>query len=342
MLLSFVLPAQRPLVSGGNLYNDYLATALADMVPVRQMDATEWLANSGRDSADDADTWYLVDSLCLPAIDDYLATRDEPGRIALIAHLLPSHDPAGASVQSLALERRVLDAIAVVVATSAFTGAALRARGLPDTRIITVPPAASFTPSGPPARAIPGADNARILLVGNLVPIKGALEFLRTYAAQVRASDDFCIDIVGPMDIDPDYARACTAFAQARPALATRVHFHGPVAHEDMPGFYRRAAIFVSCSRVETFGMALQEARRMGVPVLVRRGGHAATHVTSPEVGAVYDDMDDLVAGLLGCLRAPQRLRDLAYSAYRARLDSDYSWAQAARTLIARLRAMAV
>ena len=341
MLLTLVLPRNRPLISGGNLYNDRLADALAAHVSVRIVDPPGWL--TGHMSGHVSGSWALVDSLCLAAVPDYLASCAEPARVLLLAHLLPSHDPAGADPARLALERQVLQAVDGVLATGEYGRAIVRACLVDEARIVTVPPALSWSDDALADVPGRGADGpARALLVGNIIPVKGFLGFLRALDARLDPSDTLAIDIVGPADIDPAYAQACTIFANSSTVLAPRVHFHGPVAHADMPGFYRRASVFVSSSRVETFGMALQEARRVGVPVLARRGGNAAAHVPGPEVGALYDDVDGLADGLLALVRAPIRLAALRKSARAARLLAGYTWADAARSLLDQLQRVPV
>lgn len=343
--LTFVAPPPGALLTGGNLYNAQLAEALAPLIPVRIIDQRTWLAESARPDRSSERTVTIVDSLYLAAIPEHRALYPEKhsdaGPVLLLAHMLPSHDRGAAIDAQLDLEERVLRIVDGVVATSTYVRDTTRERGLPADRIITVTPALAMPAASSPPTATDGPQ--RVLLVGNAIPHKGFLEFLDELADRIEPADSLVVDIVGHLDMDADYANRCTQFVRTSAALAARVTFHGPVAPADMPDLYRRAAVFVSSSRAETFGMALQEARWMGLPLLVLRGsGHADAHVPSPQVGSVHDSHGDLVDRLLSLVRAPDQLHALRMSAFRARLAGDYTWARAARSFLEQLRAMPV
>ena len=332
MRLTFVLPATAPLISGGNLYNSHLIAALERRVPTRLMTPADW--TDDRRATDD--TWYLVDSLCLDAICARDRAPDRRGRSLLIAHLLPSMDPVRASPAELQRQRQALQRVDGVLATSDYAAWSLAEHGLPSSRILAVPPALSLALDG--ARPQPDSP-PRVLLVGNLVPIKGILPFLHHLRDGVAPRDQFAIDIAGPTDIDHDYARACVDAVRTSRALETRVHFHGPVPHAQMMAHYRRAACFVSCARMETFGMALHEARHVGLPVLARRAGNVASHVPNARTGMLYHSLEQLVVGLLTLLRDPPALATLQANAFAERLRPHYTWDDAADRLLEKLRA---
>jgi glycosyltransferase involved in cell wall biosynthesis len=100
---------------------------------------------------------------------------------------------------------------------------------------------------------------------------------------------------------------------------------------------YRRANLFISASRMETFGMALQEARAHGLPILALDAGHARHHFTDGEDGVLCDSLPALVAQLLALARDPARLRVLVARARASRPSSGYTWQVAAAHLLAEL-----
>jgi glycosyltransferase involved in cell wall biosynthesis len=112
------------------------------------------------------------------------------------------------------------------------------------------------------------------------------------------------------------------------------IHFRGPVAYDVMDDHYRASSLLLSPSLMETFGMALQEARAVGLPILACRGGNAAAHIEDGISGHLYDSVRDLVTGLMELVRSPDAMRRLFASAQAARSGADYTWDVAAREFL--------
>jgi glycosyltransferase involved in cell wall biosynthesis len=55
--------------------------------------------------------------------------------------------------------------------------------------------------------------------------------------------------------------------------IMKKVTFHGPVSHDDLPGFYEQAEICVFPSHMETQGLVAPEAMAMGKPVIFSKTG---------------------------------------------------------------------
>jgi glycosyltransferase involved in cell wall biosynthesis len=338
----FVLPPQSELVSGGNIYNRELVSALRRQGgTVEEVSESEW----ARLLADSEVGTFFVDTL---SIQKFLAAVGPPGaarppgqRFVLVVHHLPSLEPGLSDDHpSLTVERAALPRFDGFLATSQYTAALLRARGL--TRpCMTVPPAL-------PARARPALEyrpGVRGLLVGNLIPRKGVLPFIAALAAARRRGDQLTVDIVGRSDLDPSYASACVRAAREAGFTDARaggdeeegrvvVHFRGPVPYEAMEGFYRDASLLLSPSSMETFGMALQEARAFGLPILATRGGNTAAHVEDGASGHLLDSPAELVDVLLELSRAPDRMRQLFAAAQALRSGGEYTWDVAAQELL--------
>ena len=121
-------------------------------------------------------------------------------------------------------------------------------------------------------------------------------------------------------------------------ALRSRIELVGEVSPEEMPAWYRRSSILVSASEVETYGMALAEARAFGLLVLALRGGHIASHVPDAEHGLLFDSLADLADGFLTLVRAPASLAERVERARAARRIDGYDWEIAAERLLDQLR----
>jgi glycosyltransferase involved in cell wall biosynthesis len=321
--LVFALPARTDELSGGNLYNEQLirALALAYEGGVTVMTIAECLARVQQGKAG----FYFIDSLNL---DDFL-NFPAPGRdqyFGLMVHHLPSLEPGVEPAdRAFSVERATLPRFDAFLATSPFTAEFLRERGYESWKILTVLPAPPADTCAIPSPAPPFVFS----MVGNLIPRKGVLELFECLALHLNETDRFCLELAGRSDLDPRYARACLEVARC-PNLRSIVRYLGPVPRDRIADCYRRAAAFVSTSKMETFGMALQEARAYGLPILAVDGGYARHHFTPGENGLLFESIGALAQALLALTRDPARMHELFRNAQRLRPSSDYVWATAA------------
>jgi glycosyltransferase involved in cell wall biosynthesis len=174
-------------------------------------------------------------------------------------------------------------------------------------------------------------------MVGNLIPRKGVLELFECLALRIHETDRFYLELAGRSDLDPRYARACLDVAQGS-NLCSIVRYLGPVPPTHIAECYRRAAGFVSTSKMETFGIALQEARAYGLPILAVDGGYTRHHFTPGENGLLFESVGALAQGLLALTRDPARMHALFGNAQHLRLSNDYTWANAAEIFSQALR----
>ena len=344
--LIFVLPEGSDQVSGGNLYNARLIAALrAASIPVASVSLEEGRARVGRGEAGR----YFIDSLDLTASGD-LPPPHAQQSFTLIVHHLPSLEPGGdveRASEALRAEQAALGRFDSYLATSPFTARYLISRGCPAERILTVPPAApapSSQPGGaPPARV--HAPPLRALIAGNVIPRKAMRELFLALEPRIAPEDQLSIEVVGRLDLDPDYARRCRELTEGSARLASIVRYRGSLPPEQMPGQYRSANLFVSASRMETFGMALQEAHAHGLPILALDGGYARHHFTDGRDGLLFFSLEALADGLLALVRDSRRARTLfehaqaSASADQLRREA-YDWPAAARRFLTQVAAL--
>ncbi|MEM7201414.1 MAG: glycosyltransferase family 4 protein [Planctomycetota bacterium] len=334
--LVFVLPDDRQRISGGNLYNARLLEAARERRPVAAIDAARWREEI---AAGEIGT-YVVDTVLLRDFAVALSSKPAGQRWLLLVHHLPSLEPGLAEdAPARHDEARVLAACDGFVVASRFTAALLRARGLGAVPIVTVPPALAVGAAAE-RRAWPSAPRA--LMVANLIARKAVAPWLEHLARRVLPTDRWGLDLLGRDDLEPDHAAACHQIVAATPLLRDRVCFVGAVSPEAMSTYYQRAALLVSASAMETFGMALQEARAHGLPILVRAGGHAAAHVEPGVTGLVCDRLDELADAFVQQLREPTALRswfDVAQARAAAAVARCGGWTEAAQSLLAQLAA---
>lgn len=293
----FVVPDPRASISGGNIYNLGLIEALRCAgVDVRVVDRR----------AARTDGHCFVDSLYLDDLSRFAPCH-------LLAHYLPAL-VEGCESLSPAERAALLAADGFVVPSAYMAGALARLAPAPRPAIVVAP--------GVEIGAPDVARKARAVLVANLVPGKGVLPFL-----QALAPRRFPLAVIGRTDVDPAYAAACRA---AGPDVA----FLGALAHDETIREIAASDFVVSASRMESFGLALAEARALGVPIVARDGGNAAAHIDEAAGGRLVDS-DHALADECVRLASDRAAIERRRRAAAARCPPPRAWADAAHDFVA-------
>ena len=101
---------------------------------------------------------------------------------------------------------------------------------------------------------------------------------------------------------DPGYADQARAAAQ-RMDVSGRVHFVGPLDHDDKWAAYDDATAYVLPSYHENFGATVVEAMSRGTPVVASREVQACQYVEQSGGGQIVRlDVESLAAGLRSLL----------------------------------------
>jgi glycosyltransferase involved in cell wall biosynthesis len=186
-------------------------------------------------------------------------------------------------------------------------------------------------------RADNGPREAFLLAVADLYPQKNLHRLIEAFAALATARPDLTLRIAG-RPIDESYAAELAAQV-ARLGLAGRIAFLGGVPREELAALYRRCAVFVFPSTVESFGMPLLEAMASAAPIACARA--AAMPEVLGEAGLYFDpdDAAGMARAIAILLDDESRRRDLAAQGLaRAAL---FSWDAAAASTLTVLRAAA-
>jgi glycosyltransferase involved in cell wall biosynthesis len=299
----FVVPDLHGPVTGGTLFNRMLVSSLSTAgVACAVLSAA---AAIGQATAADV-CW--VDSLFLDQIPR-LRRLSKTGRVGLLAHYLPSLVEHGEQLDRRHLTSAEAEALrwseSIVVPSDFMRGIVAGLLGTPRPVLVLEPGRLATGPATLPAPPM------RAVLVANLSPGKGVLPFLQSLAAQVH-QEDYVLDIIGADDFDVAYAQACKRAASER-RLGGRVGMKGALPPEETVATMARANLLVSASTMESYGMAVAEARTLGLPVMACPGGNVQHLVAEDGGDEIVRDPAALANALIALCRDPDE--------HRARLD---------------------
>ncbi len=162
-----------------------------------------------------------------------------------------------------------------------------------------------FRPSSSSAEA----QKPSILFVGRLTFQKNLLTLLKA-VAEVQRVLSVRLDLVG----DGPLRRKLEQEVQT---LGLDARFHGTIPHEQLPGLYQGADVFVLPSRIEGHPKALLEAMACRLPVIVSDAPGNRAVVTNEINGLTFptDDATSLARRIKGVLLEPERARRLSAQA---------------------------
>ncbi len=325
-LLQFVLPDDRQLPSGGNIYNAKLLAALQQMG--HALSILDFSSYERALSADQPGT-YWVDSLFVKALGQRLPLSAKKAQSWMILHHLESlHPPQGYTSDQLfeQQEEKVLQFLDGFLVTSTFSQDYLRYRGLSQP-ILLVEPATDLQ-----ATASRQTDRCReALMVANVIERKGVEAFLQQLAKVSAPTDAYQLTVVGRLDLEPDYAQSCQRLVTSTPSLRGKVRFTGPLPHAEVARCYGRSDVFISAASMETFGMALQEAFAFHLPVLAMDGGYVAHHFNKKGHGHIFNSVAILAKFFIDLVRDQAIFTNL-WKQTQTRQSVAYSWHQAAHS----------
>ena len=297
------------------MYNRQLLAALREL----RRDVTfEQRTTAGAADQVWVDSLYLAE---LPRLREGLG----PGtRVGLLLHYLPSllHVPWAGALSEI--ELRALQATDVILTPSEYLKQLVETN-CPAKRCACVTPGVEVTQPGGALR------DGSALMICNVTENKGVLPFLRELAALSPPS--FTLAIAGDLQLEAAYAGACRALCEQHAWLREHVSFLGSVPQRELFTRLAHASVLVSASRMESYGMALAEARALGTPILALPGGNIAQHVAAESGGQLAANPRALARVLCDLMSDPA---ELAVRVTRARASA-YArpWTAAAQDFLA-------
>ncbi|GAA3641922.1 glycosyltransferase family 4 protein [Microbacterium awajiense] len=327
--LAFVVPRgvdDPARVSGGSVFDRRLADALvARGRPVRvvEVGATPAaLADVFDDIPDGAPV--LIDGLVARAGPDVLERHAGRVRTAVLAHMVTAAF-ADAAEHEISAERRAFRSASTVIATSDWTQRRLiDDEGVRRERVVVVAPG---TDPAPVSLGTP--DGAALLCVGTVAPHKGQ-DVLVEALRGVGTDHPWHCTIVGSVEGSPPFVAHVRTRAR-RAGIEDRLSFAGVLDRAHLERAYRRADLVVAPSRVESYGMAIAEALRRGIPVVASDvGGIPQAVGVGGAALLVPPDRPDLLGRALGAWLTDPGLRERLTNRARSTRRERPTWSEAA------------
>ena len=316
--------------SGGNRYNACLTEALHQIGA--EIEVMEWEAFEAeiRPGIFWIDTLYMEQWAQTP-------TKHPGQQVGLLVHHLESlYPPPGMDSDAYFVEHEnaILKQFDAFLVTSPFTKEYLIRRGFGDQAILVVPPAMHQVPDV----QISAEPNLRALMVANLIERKGILAWLEVLEEKEEKPGNFELTIIGSDELEAEYAAACKEKVANSPLLKKSVRLTGPLPHEEVWKYYPASNLFISAAHMETYGMALQEAVAVGLPILALRGGHVQAHVKEGENGYLFGELGEMAGCFVRLSGDVEERRKLVEGARASKPDPGYDWGAAGRLYVELVR----
>ncbi|MGY1777187.1 glycosyltransferase [Geodermatophilus sp. SYSU D00804] len=238
-----------------------------------------------------------------------------------VGHTLTGRGPRVRLLRALGgwIERSTFRRADAVVVLTGRTAAALRADGVPDERLSTIP--SGFDPalfSGGAPDVFPGVARPRVGYVGRLAPQKDPATLVRAFG---RMREEASLVVVGD---GPD--RALVHRLAAESPAAGRITLAGFVEHARVPAVLASLDVLVLPSAYEEMGSVLTEAMAAGLPVVASDVGGIPEVVRDGGTGLLVPPGDaDALAAALDRVAGDDLLRARLAAGARAR-SAEYGW----------------
>ncbi|MCH6230320.1 glycosyltransferase family 4 protein [Microbacterium sp. CFH 31415] len=314
-------------VSGGNVFDQRVEAELRRMGwVVRPVEAAPDAPGDPFDGVPD-DALVLVDGLVAIGASSAVEAAARRLRIAVLVHMVADAFEH-ADPRMVEGERAALSHAHRVIATSEWARDELVRRCLsPADRIVVATPGADT--ASPAAGTTTGGS---LLCVGVVAPHKGQDTLIEALAG-LAADPSWSCTIAGSVSADRSFAEKLETDA-ARAGLSERITWTGVLPPDDLDAAYARADVLIAPSRTESYGIAVGDALRRGIPVIASRVG-GLPEAAQPEDAAILVPPGDPTAlgfALRRWIEDPQLRARLSAAARRSAPDRP-SWRETARTI---------
>lgn len=308
--LWFVVPSgihDPARVSGGNVFDLRVRERLAALGwQVRTLEVQPDAAAAALSTVPDHQL-VLIDGLVAVSSPEAIEDASDRLRIVGLVHMSVAAfpEPLRRDVDS---EARALRPLRRIIVPSVWLRDELVGRGVASAERVVV-----AEPGADEASVSPGSGTGGALLCLGVVAEHKGQDILVAALGEVGAVGDWSCTIAGSAG-DDGFAAAVAAHA-AGAGVGERIRWTGVLDAEALEAEYRRTDLLVAPSRTESYGIAVGDALRRGIPVIASRVGGVPEAARPADAGILVPPGDP--AALAAALRRWMTEPDL-----RARMTS--------------------
>jgi len=274
----FHFPEFDAFVSGGNIYNKIFQQALLKNYTFVKLDYIT--------DADIviSDTIFLNNNSTLK-----LLSMPSLKKVIIVHHLKYFEDNTNL------VEFEQLKKFDLLIANSQFTADTLQTNGIDGRKIIVIEPPTNHSIN---LSALKKFDSIKVLIAANWIERKGFIELLNAIKTVGDNPNDLTITIFGDNTLDTAYYEKCVQLVNESSILSKMIEIKDVLPPEKMLNTFQNYNIYISASKMETYGMAVKEALNNGLYVLALSKGNLPYLVNQPAQGKLFENMDELVKHL--------------------------------------------
>lgn len=177
---------------------------------------------------------------------------------------------------------------------------------------------AKFYPADP-KKAVP----FRLVFAGTVCEKKGIRQLIQALPLVSEKFPEIHLEVYGRDWLFPD-GKSFISFLEEsfRKEVLQRVTFHGPVSHDQLPGYYEQAEICIFPSHMETQGLVAPEAMAMEKPVIFSKTGPGTETIDHGVNGWLCDphQPENIAQTIIEALNAKERFFEIGKAARKKAL----------------------
>jgi len=271
----FHFPDFEAFVSGGNSYNVRFEKILLDNYQFTKVN------NVADANLIISDTIFLTDNEALEFLN-----QSNLKKIIIVHHLKYFED------NTYFEEFTLLKKFDLLIANSQYTAGAMQKNGIEADKIVIIEPPTNHQVN---LLNIKNFDSIKVLIAANWIDRKGFIELFNAIKEVGDDANDLTITIFGDNTLDDTYYQKCVQLVNESSILSNVIKIKGVLPPEKMLSTFQNYNLFVSASKMETYGMAVKEALDNGLFVLALNKGNIPNLINEPSKGKLFNTHQNLV-----------------------------------------------
>ena len=154
----------------------------------------------------------------------------------------------------------------------------------------------------------------RLVFAGTVCEKKGIRQLIQALPMVLDIYPDTHLEVYGRDWTFPDGKSYTQSLKEQIPeSLKSKVTFHGPVSHDQLPSFYEKAQVCIFPSHIETQGLVAPEAMAMEKPVIFSKTGPGPETIEDGLTGWLCNphDPEDIAKTILKAFDAEEKYLEL-------------------------------